>query len=330
MNVRAWLMNFVEGIRKRANLGPPRWFLPLTVGVVTFAFVWVGQRPPGVRADFDYLWVAGRAVSRGLDPYATVRSSVERGELRSPFYYPATAAILMAPFGVLSRHLAVSLFTSLGMALLCWSVGGWRRWIVLSAPAIQAVLFGQWSPWLTAAIGLPWLGVVWAAKPSIGVPLFTGWPSRPALYGGIGVLSLSFFLLPHWPAEWLEALRNTPHYKAPVQRFGGVLLLFAFLRWRHPEARMLGLLALIPHTTGLYEQLPLMLIPQTRRGFAELMGLTYVAALLVYALVPYGPADVPGTLDRQWPYFLTLVYLPCLWMVLKRPSPPSLEQQAQT
>ena len=51
----------------------------------------------------------------------------------------------------------------------------------LSAPAIQALFSGQWSPWLTAAIGLPWLGFMWAAKPTIGATLFAGWPSRWAL-----------------------------------------------------------------------------------------------------------------------------------------------------
>lgn len=47
-------------------------------------------------------------------------------------------------------------------------------------------------------------------------------------------------LLPHWPVDWLDALRGAPHYAPPVQRPGGFLLLLAFLRWRQPEARMLG------------------------------------------------------------------------------------------
>jgi hypothetical protein len=201
------------------------------------------------------------------------------------------------------------------MALLAGSVEGWRRWIVVSAPALEAVLIGQWSPWLTAAVGLPWLGVVWAAKPTIGVTLFAGWPSRKALAGGLALLILSLILLPHWPADWLTAVRATPHYQAPVQRIAGALLLLAFLRWRRPEARMLGLLALVPHTTGVYEQLPLLLIPRTGRAFAVLLGLSWLAAVLVYTQNTFGPS-VAGTLDAQWPYFLVLVYLPALAMVL--------------
>ena len=310
--------------------------LPALVGVLTFAFVWIGQAPPGFFTDFDYFWIAGHAVWHGLDPYAATREAIERGTHHVPFYYPGTAAVFMAPFGALSRHLALALFTALGMGLLAASVKGWRRWIVLSAPALQAIMLGQWSPWLTAAVGLPWLGFVWAGKPSIGLALFVGWPSRLALAGGLAIFLLSLILMPRWPAVWLQALQDAPHYTAPVQRFGGPFLLLAFLRWRRPEARLLGLMALMPHTTGIYEQLPLLLIPQTKRTFAVLMGLTWLAAVLVYTMVSYDPSTtVPLRVQRgltlQWPYFLALVWLPALYMVL-RPSvlaapAPSADQQ---
>jgi hypothetical protein len=218
----------------------------------------------------------------------------------------------MAPFGVLSNRVAVSLFTALGMAFLAWGLERgplFRRWMLVSAPALQNVLLGQWSPWLTAAVGLPWLGVVWAAKPTIGLALFAGWPSRWAFFGGLAVLVLSLLLLPHWPADWLTALRSTPQYMAPVQRPGGALLLLAFLRWRRPEARLLGVLSLMPHTAGVYESLPLLLIPQSGKRFAVLLGLQYLAAFLAYTVVS------PGNLGGM------LIYLPCLWMVLKQPSP---------
>lgn len=320
---------------QRTKSSPPPWFFPLVVGVLAFGFVWEGQSPPGVYADFDYLWAGGYAVWHGREPYvfiqelAAEKASVapDTPRLRSPFYYPATAAVLMAPFGALSRRLAASLFAALGMTLLCWSVDGWRRWIVISAPAFQAIIYGQWSPYLTAAIALPWLGFVWAAKPTIGTTLFAGWPSRWALYGGLGLVLLSLVLLPHWPLDWIKALRGAPHYSAPVQRFGGFLLLLAFFRWRRPEARMLGLLALVPHTTAFYEQLPLLLIPQNKRSLAVLMGLSYLAAFCTNFVVDYEGVPrvqqlmVQGMLERQWPYFLVLVYLPALYLVLQPRSP---------
>jgi hypothetical protein len=303
--------------------------LPLAVGVFTFVLVWEGHSPPDYPADFDYGWTAGQAVLHGTDPYGAVRESVRQGTLRTPLYYPATAAVLMAPFGTLPRRLAVALFTALGMVFLAWSVASgppWRRWIVVSAPALQNVLLGQWSPWLTAAVGLPWLGAVWAAKPTIGLALFAGWPSRWALFGGLAVLGLSLALMPHWPADWISAVQSTPQYLAPVQRPGGALLLLAFLRWRRPEARLLGTLALVPHTAGLYESLPLLLVPQSGRSFAVLMGLEYVAAFLSYTVIR--PGTLGGMMDSGWLYFLILVYLPCLWMVMKGPGSPLLPGRA--
>lgn len=292
--------------------------VPLLVGVLTFAFVWVGQTPPGIPNDFDYFWIAGQAIWHGLDPYAAVQAAIRQGILYHPLYYPGTAAVFVAPFGALSRHLGLTLFIALGMACLVFSVNGWRRWMFLSAPAIQAMFSGQWSPWLTAAVGLPWLGLVWTAKPSIGLALFAGWPSRRAFIGGFVLLILSLILVPNWPADWLNAVRHTPQYKAPVQRLGGALLLLSFLRWRRPEARMLGALALIPHTTVLYEQLPLLLIPKTGRAFAVLMGLGYLAQVLTATLVPHGPTnELLATLDAEWPYYLVLVYLPALYLTLR-------------
>jgi len=304
--------------------------LPLSVGVFTFWLVWVGHAPPAFRADFDYFWTAGRAVVHGADPYAAVREAVQRGALPWPFYYPATAALLMAPFGLLPYRFAVSIFTAFGMALLALSMRRgprWRRWIVVSAPAVQNILLGQWSPWLTAAVGLPWLGITWAAKPTIGVALFTGWPSRWGLFGGLTVIVLSLLILPHWPAEWLASLRSTSQYLAPIQRPWGFLLLLAFLRWRRPEARLLGVLGLVPHTAGLYESLPLLLIPQSGRSFAILMGLEYLAAFLAYSV--FSPGNPAGMMDAGWPYLLVLIYLPCLWMVLIE-SPPHVTSGSHT
>jgi hypothetical protein len=81
---------------------------------------------------------------------------------------------------------------------------------------------------------------------------------------------------------------------------------------------------LVPHTTGIYEQLPLLLIPQTKQRFAVLIGLSWLAAMLVYTVVSYGPEpDVVSRVERglalQWPYFLFLVWLPSLYMVLRQP-----------
>jgi hypothetical protein len=306
--------------REQTGKSTPHWFLPLLVGIITFAFVWVGREPPDLRPsafDVDYFWVAGHAVARGENPYTATRELIGKGRFDFPFYYPGTAAVVLAPFGALPHRLGVALFTALGLGLLTWSLPGWRKWILLSAPVFESILIGQWSPWTTAAVGLPWLGFIWAVKPSIGLALFAGWPSRKALYGGVATLLLSLLVLPGWPQDWLATLRDTPHYRAPILRPGGFLLLLAFLRWRYPEARMLGALALIPHTTGVYEQIPLLLIPQSRRTLGLFIGLTWLASYLVYTRGTFG-ATIADGLERQWPYFLVLVWLPALGMVLMR------------
>jgi hypothetical protein len=319
----------------------PRWFLPITVGILTFGFVWTGR--PGFHTDFDTIYAGGLAVSRGLDPYAYVQSEIAAGRLYSPYYYPATAAVLTAPLGLMSRQLAAALFTALGMTLLAFSVSGWRQWILVSPPAIQAVIFGQWSPWLTAAIGLPWLGFVWAAKPNMGAALFASGMGtnyeitklRNIVIGGLPLIVLSLLLMPGWPVDWLEAVQVAPQYRSPVMRAGGFLLLLAFLKWREPEARLLGLLATIPHTTTFYEQIPLLLIPKTKRAFGWLMASFWLVA--VWGRFLMDVSDFPTTealkaqaiLDRQWPYFLVFVYLPCLWIVLRQPSAVSAPLPAE-
>jgi hypothetical protein len=306
---------------------PPRWFLPLLVGLLTFAVVWTGRADPIQGLDFDYFWSAGRAVWLGQNPYHAAQQSGGY-----PYYYPGTAAVFLAPFGALPFRLAVSLFTALAMALLCLSVSDYRRWIVVSAPALTAILLGQWSPWLTAGIGLPWLSFVWAAKPSIGLALFAAWPSRKAVYGGLAIVVLSLLVLPSWPADWLQALSETPQHRAPVMRPGGGVLLLAFLRWRSPEGRLLGVLALVPHTASIIEHLPLLLIPQTRARFWVLMGSSYLTLILINTVAPgrHGSSleAIATMLDGQWPLHFALMWLPCLYFVLRQPSAASASRPA--
>ena len=293
--------------------------------------VWMGHAPPASRSDWDYTFLTARAVVTGEDPYAAVERAVAKGALPRPYYYPATAPAFAAPFGLLPRRVSVALYTGIAVGLLAWSLsaaGWWRIWGVLSAPVIHAILLGQWSPWLSAAIGIPWLGLVWAVKPSIGLALFAGWPSWKAAAGMalLGVLSL--ILVPGWPASWLHALHAGPHLIPPIRRPGGVLLLAAFLRWRRPEGRCLGMMALVPQSTLLYEMVPLLFFTRSRREMWLLMLPTYLAAYLVYTRVPFGPDVLSGMIEGQWPYLLALAYLPALILVLRLPNSPVLPASA--
>src|SRR6185369_10877575 len=212
----------------------------LLVGALVAHIVWVGHAPPSASTDFAAVGAGARALFHGQNPYHAVDSLVAAHRLDYPLYYPATATTMLLPVAWLTQRGMLAAFTGLGMACLAYSLTGYRRWMLLSAPIVHAVLLGQWSPWLVAAVGMPWLGFVWTAKPTVGLALFAGWPSRKAAIGGALLLALSLILVPHWPLDWLASVRGAPQYLPPIARPFGFLLLLGFLRWRQPEGRMLG------------------------------------------------------------------------------------------
>jgi hypothetical protein len=304
-------------------LPPPstgnRYAVAFAIAALVATVLWVGTavREP---MDFDYLYLAAGAVARGQDPYVAVERAVEAGTVERPLYYPATAAVALAPLGRCSERVALTVFLALAFGALGYGVtrtGWWRLGLVASAPAVHSLLFGQWSPWLAAGVMLPGLSILWAAKPSLGLALYIGWPSRWALIGGLALTLLATLIVgPQWPAEWLTALRaGSQYYVAPVARPWGWLLLAAWLAWRRPEGRMLGALALIPHTTSLPDALFPLLIARTARELTWLVALGYVASSLL-TFHTYARLEPAGMLAEQWPVMLGLIYLPALGLLL--------------
>lgn len=117
-----------------------------------------------------------------------------------------------------------------------------------------------------------------------------------------------------------ESTKTAPFVMPMVLRPGGVLLLLAFLRWRQPEGRLLGMLAVVPQTTFFYEMVPLLLIPRTWGKMALLVVLTTLAFLLPSHVSPMKPGIGFGsTLEHLWPFWLILIYLPALVIVLRTP-----------
>jgi hypothetical protein len=279
---------------------------------------WLGFRvPPSTSSDFDQLHLAARAMLAGDDPYRAVRSS----GAAFPLLYPLPAVLLVVPFGWLPVEAARIMWGALSAGALALAAEQYRRGLyvsLLSAPFLNALLLGQWSPLMTAAVVLPGLTVVWAAKPPIGVALFSAYPSRSAATGVGVMLLLSLALLPSWPALWLDALGATIA-QVPILLPGGFLLLLPLLRWRRAEARLLVALACVPQTIGFYEMLPLFLLPRRRREAYVLAFLTYAAsfvAMLGFPRMPNEPLE--AVLLRRWPILLTLVYLPAVFLVLRQ------------
>ncbi|HEY9505010.1 MAG TPA: hypothetical protein VIQ27_03480 [Gemmatimonadales bacterium] len=294
--------------------------LALLAGVIAGVVCWLAYLlPPPSTSDFEPVWSGARALISGRDPYAVVPT----GGTRYPLYYPLPAVILGLPFGALPFPAARVLWAGLSGAVFLLAALRYRRGMLtalLSANLLNALVQGQWSPLLTAAAVFPALSWVWAAKPSIGAALFAAYPSRRALLGGLLMLAVSLAVFPSWPFRWIEALRETNHV-APVMRPGGILLLLALLRWRQAEGRLLAGLACVPQTIGLYETLPLFLIPRTRwQGYA-LAGLSFAAAFGQALVVP----RIPGTSweainTARWPFIFFFLYLPAL-LILFLPGP---------
>lgn len=274
-----------------------------------------GLAPP-MASDFDFVWLGLRAVIRGDNPYRAVADAHVHG----PLYYPMPALVVLAPLGLVSAGVARMLFASVGFAALAYAAAGRPGGLfvgLFSASAIVAGVGGQWSPLLTAGAAIPWLSALWVCKPGIGLALWCAYPSRWAVYGGLGLVLLSFIVMPGWLQEWRQVL-GSPAHVPPLFRPGGFLLLAALLRWRRPEGRLLAALCCVPHVTTLYETVPLFLVARNRVQGYLLLALSYLAAVVQAIVAPTG--SLLQQVVGRWPVLLLLLYLPALVMVLLRPN----------
>jgi hypothetical protein len=291
--------------------------LVLVVGLLSGLICWLAYRlPPPSTSDFEQIWTGARAVAYGADPYAVVPTT----GTRYPLFYPLTAVLVGLPFAAVPFGSARVLWAAASGALFGWAALRHGRGLptaLLSASFLNAIIQGQWSPILTAAVVLPALSWALVTKPSVGAALFAAFPSRRAVVGSLAVFGLSLVISPMWPLRWLEALKATSHMMPLITRPGGVILLIALARWRRPEARLLAALACVPQTIGLYETLPLFLIPRTRWQGYGLSGLSYVAAFAQAAAAPRLPGmTLDALLAARWPFIFFCLYLPALVMVL--------------
>lgn len=271
------------------------------------------RRAPEWVSDFDQLWVAARAWRSGQDPYAAVSA-----QFPYPLFYPFTAVVFVLPFSLLPLAAARCLFVGLGSGLLAYAVlgrGPWMLWLFLGNNVRNALLTAQWSTWLTAAALMPWLGLVFAAKPSLGLAIFGSRPSRRGAVAAGALVVVAFLLWLGWPGSWWTAIHTTAEgYRAPVTRPFGWLLLLALVRWRNPDARLLAFIACVPQTTALYETVELYLVCRTRTEVAILALLSYGVELFAPS---YQALPLAERLTAHWPWLFALVYLPALIFVLR-------------
>ena len=275
---------------------------------------------PDAYSDFDQIWLSARALLAGQNPYLTVPASFPY-----PNYYPLAAHLLGLPLAPLPLGAARCVFAFLTAAAATWAVVRHHRPALLllaTGPFLYAIQRGQWSPLILVACLIPSWGMVAAAKPTAGLAAILYRPSRAAVLGAVVLTLLSLLVMPRWPLDWLAAVSEQRHLRAPLLLPGGFLIALALLRWRRPEARLLLLLAAVPQTVVPYELVPLAVVPRTR-GEVLLVVAAWTAVYLMMIVIDPAPLPrhelIPADYrPRGWWALLVFGYLPILGIILRR------------
>lgn len=313
-----------------------RLWLAGAIACVCAVFTWLQHRyliAQHSAPDSLYLWRAANCTLDGLNPWqdlscAPVRAADAAWSVRlvDPLYYPLPAVLVWMPFARLPFLVASTVFNTLGAFLFVLAVTRMalhRAWMCGSVPFMIAMRFGQWSPLLIGVAASPWLSGLLVTKPNLGLPLFAARPTWRAGIACAALLVLPTIAAPWWVGSWLHNVRSdlgrTAPHPVPLTMFSGagaLLLVLALLRWRRPEARLLALMACVPQLPYWSDQLPLMLVGQTRR---EVQGMMLVTLLGFVAWIIMS-RDTGDFVDTIRPYAIVCTYFPALALVLRRPN----------
>jgi hypothetical protein len=216
---------------------PERGRKVLELGLCSLILVWVFTadviRRNAFATDFHYaFWPAARHVLEGTSPYSSV---IDFGRL--PFVYPAPAAVLLSPFGLLPRSIADVLFTALlvaaaVLALRLCRVQDWRCYGValLWAPVFSAVQAANITVLLALGLAVLWrlrdrtLPVAATVALLVAVKIFL-WPLivwlaiRRGLRSAAWSVLLTFFItLSTWSVIGFAGFGDYPHLVRLVER----------------------------------------------------------------------------------------------------------------
>jgi hypothetical protein len=284
--------------------------LAFVLGCRLLLYAWMPDR----RSDFDLLYDSAARLIRGENPYPLATQWLPN---------PLPAVLLAVPFTTIPLELARPVFDILigwVFAYALWRYRGPHALLALVSGAyLFAVWHGQTTPLMVAASLIPVLGFLLAVKPNTAASLWIARPSWKAILGVSVFVALSLVVRPSWPQEWWMALpQDTTQLMPPVLRPFGFVLLLAALRWRSPEGRLIFAMALVPQNTLPYELVPLALIPANRLEMGIYMVGTWIAVVAADQLhVSRGMAEWTAT---GWPVTLCAVYLPMLYLALRRQS----------
>ena len=283
-------------------------------------YAWLPDRS----SDFDYLYEAAARLLQGENPYPPATQW---------FPYPLPAVLLAVPFTVIPLSLARPIFDVLVGAAFVYALWKHRGMYAMPAVASGAYLLAMWhgqtTPLMVAAVLVPALGFLLAVRPNTAAALWIAWPSLRTLLAASLVLALSLVVRPAWPWDWWLALPSDhTALMPPLLRPAGFLLLLAALRWRVPEGRLLLATAFIPQSTLPYELVPLALIPANRREMGVYVVGTWIAVAAAEGL--HLSESMTRWTAAGWPLTLCAVYLPMLYLVLRRKtsrSGPRIEKE---
>jgi hypothetical protein len=292
----------------------------LAIGAAAAVISWL-LLPLTHGADFAQFHFHARKWLSGADAYSGGFPVMRATRIvPEPFFYPFPTLLVIAPFALLPLGPAVAAFVGVSASLLAYAVISRcpeRLPLFLGAGFFVALVLGQWSPIVTATVLLPVLGWLCVLKPNLGLAVTASSPTKTAIIGGGVLLAATLLIQPNWPAEWLRNLHSMPPHPMPLQIPGGFLILLALVRWRRPEARLVAAMACVPQLMYFADQLPLWLVPQTRRETMVLSGLS-AAAWITSMIVNIQAGRQPAF--SSVPYVLAGVYFPALVMVLRRPN----------
>ena len=229
------------------------------------------------------------------------------------------------PLGLLPLQHAEAIFVGCGVTALAFAAWGTPLFVVLiSAAAFATIVQGQWSLLLTASAGLPWLGIFWAAKPSLGLALASAYPRKQSLLLAAGIGCVSLALYPDWISAWLARSPQCPRRSDPSP-------------WRSgspPGAAGLAISAGPPldghgdHTADGLALRHSAALPHSAHavGGVRVAAMTQLAAVIDPARLD-PEINLVTALERRWPVVLLLVYFPALLMILRRAFDHGLEQR---
>jgi hypothetical protein len=279
---------------------------------------------PDFTSDFDHVWGGARALWEGQNPYLVVGPG-KKYPWSWPLYYPVPALIIVGPLALIPVIAARVVFTSISAGLVAFGISrdGFARWpLFISISFVTAIELCQWSTLQYAAMLLPALGWIAVAKPNVGAVMAAHARTDRALVvmvaGGVLLTAVSFAILPDWPQYWIANVRSAHHFRSPLVRPGGFVLLLALLRWRRPEARVIAALAVVPQTPGFYDHVLVFSAAKTFRESLALAGLTLGVFFGVVLISPERTFAAWGEVVAK--LTIVFVYLPALVMVLRRPN----------